>query len=743
MKVWFSAVELAGLSGLPLSVRGINKKAEREKWKSQPRKGRGGGREFHIGNFPGEVQQELFAKETADKLKSAASAHSAGKAEAAKARLPKEMGEKICARRRQESLIKSEGLEPKAKTRMDIRLEIVILWESYKKNSSEATTAAQFSFCRLYNEGAIEIPGWIREAKPAISQGSLMRWLKTAKRDGIARLGGAYGKRKGSGIIDTTPDYKDFIESMIHDHPDCSARHVYKGMLARFKTGIPSASTIGRWISHWKAQNKQLYAMLKNPDQFRNQYTPAFGNASENIIRLNQLWEMDSTPGDVMLVDGRHSIIGVIDVWSRCFRMLVTKTSKSEIIAALIRDTILEWGVPESIKTDNGADYTSRYIVRTLEALGITHELCPPFQPQKKPHIERAFGTFARDIVELLPGYIGHNVAEGKAIRERKSFADRLMKRGETTEVKLTSKEFQAICDDWSNNIYMFDSHSELQMSPFAKARSWQGKIRYVENVRALDLLLAPAPNGDGMRTVTKKGISLDSLEYQDSELALHIGERVAVRYNPLDVSRIVVYTPEMKLICEAICCDLMGLEGVTRAEVAAKATKISKERISKEKARLKAVSRKSNTKNIVTEILNHSAETNGKILALPGKHINHTTQALESAAEAVALQDTAAPKSFKELDMMTRAEPISPEAEKKLTQIVNLEMMRDRAQNQEEVDKKLRIARYEDLLAKNFQGISEEDNVWRKAWEETPEGRTHIRLKKLHEQNAKMGQKQ
>lgn len=741
MKEWFSAVELAGLNGLPSSARGINKMAEREKWPWQPRKGRGGGREFHLSSLPEKARQALLAKGATDKLEHSSPAYMAGKVEAAKARLRKEIDEKTCSRRKQENLIKSDGLKPKTETRMNAKIVIISLWEDYKKSSSETNTAAQFSFCRLYNEGVIKVPDWLKDAKPTISQGSLMRWLKTVKRDGIARLGGAYGKRMGSGVIDTTPDYKEFIEGMIYDHPDCSAKHIYRGMLARFKKDIPSISTIERWVNRWKDQNKPLYTMLKNPDQFKSQYAPAFGDASENITRRNQLWEMDSTPGDVMLVDGRHSIIGVIDVWGKCFRMLVTKTSNSEMIAALIRDTILEWGVPESIKTDNGADYTSKYIARTLEALDIIHELCPPFQPQKKPHIERAFGTFTRDIVELLPGYIGHNVAEGKAIKERKSFADRLMKKGETTEVNLTAAELQEICDRWSNDVYMFDRHSELQMSPSAKMRSWQGKIRHIENVRALDLLLAPAPNGDGLRTVSKKGISLDNLIYQEPELALYIGKRVAVRYNPLDVSRIVVYTIEGKFICEAICCELMALEGVTRAEIAAKATKISKERISKEKARLKAVARKSNTKNIVNEILNHSAETNGKIVALPVKNINHTTPALESAAEAVALRDTEAPKSFEELDIATRAEPISIEAERRLKQIIKLDMKHEQALKQEEADKKARISRYDRLLARSFQGISEEDDAWRRTWEETPEGRTHIRLKILREQNAKTGQ--
>ncbi len=39
----------------------------------------------------------------------------------------------------------------------------------------------------------------------------------------------------------------------------------------------------------------------------------------------------DSTPADVMLKDGRHSIIGVIDLYSRRVKLHVSKTSQREL----------------------------------------------------------------------------------------------------------------------------------------------------------------------------------------------------------------------------------------------------------------------------------------------------------------------------------------------------------------------------------------------------------------------------
>jgi len=41
-------------------------------------------------------------------------------------------------------------------------------------------------------------------------------------------------------------------------------------------------------------------------------------------------------------------------------------------------------------------------------------------------HIERFFGTFTRDLVELVDGFVGHNVDQRSRIEDRKAFAQRI-----------------------------------------------------------------------------------------------------------------------------------------------------------------------------------------------------------------------------------------------------------------------------------------------------------------------------
>ena len=182
----------------------------------------------------------------------------------------------------------------------------------------------------------------------------------------------------------------------------------------------------------------------RDPDDWKNRYMLGWGDASAGIDRLNQEWQFDSTPADLLLAGGRHSLIGVIDVYSRRAALYVAKTSKAAAIAALTRRVLPDWGVPERVKTDNGQDYVSHHLTRIFQALGIEQQTSAPFSPWQKPHIERCFRAFARDLVEMLPGFIGHNVGA------RQQFIDRLFVRGGTVElIGMTPEDFQAFCDRW------------------------------------------------------------------------------------------------------------------------------------------------------------------------------------------------------------------------------------------------------------------------------------------------------
>lgn len=430
--------------------------------------------------------------------------------------------------------------------------------------------------------------------------------------------------------------------SQILSTPHCNPTQVLRALRARFPDddNFPSLSTLGRWINKWREDNATAYISLTNPDEFKNRRMVAFGSLSDKVERLYQVLQADSTPADIMLVDGRHCLIALIDVYSRKAKILVSKTSKATAFALLLRNWIMENGVPESIKTDNGKDYASHYTARCLSDLGIEQNFSAPFSPWQKGNIERFFRTFSHDILELDPDFIGHNVAERQQLRAKQAFGDRIFSKGAVVEVKKTAAELQRFCDLWCEN-YNSRPHGSLDgKSPVEVATNWRQPVRRIENERALDLLLAEAPGRDGVYKIGKQGIVIQKIDYFAPVLGRHIGDRVRVRFDPHDLGKIQVYSLDFEFICTAANPERAG---ISRVEAAALGKAVQKEMLSEERKKLKKIQRENPTQRIAEEIL-LAENKRQKLLPFPGASETHETPMLVAAAEAAAAQEPREP---------------------------------------------------------------------------------------------------
>lgn len=627
MSEWFTTQQLAGMIGLPGTERAIQIRAKNEAWQSRPRVGRGGGNEYHISSLPAETQRAIRISQA----KVAASVvRNTSAIEDIRAQLEQQRAH------REGSLARYRKLPAHVQRIIDARLEVLDAARQFHAQSGLPKGKAWSLFSDLYKAEEISVAPWAREAQAACSRPCLYRWEKALLEHGIDAVAGDTGiGRRGTGTIENQPALRDFIIAMLVAHPHVKNATLYKACTAEFAgsdVSLPGLRTLDRFCGQWKADNRQVFTAVTNPDAWKNKYMDAQGSASEHVIALNQLWEFDSTPADLMLTDGRHTILGVIDVYSRRTRFVVMPTSDSKGVAKVIRRAILQWGVPETAKTDNGADYKSRWIQHVFRALGIHQEFCPPFQGWKKPHIERVFRTFAHDIAELLPGFIGHNVAERKAIEARKSFSDRLFKKDQLIDVSMSSAELQQFCDDWLAHEYHTRKHSQLGCSPNDKVANYAGGIRTISDERLLDVLLSePA----GTRTVTKVGIKLNGGVYLHPQLAAHTGEQVSVFFDEADMGRIYVHDLDGEFICIA---EDPAVTGVSRTEVAAQAKAIQKETIQEERRRLKSAAAQITKRDVAQQILQHRAdqERAEKVRHFPRPETEHSSGGLNAAAAAL-----------------------------------------------------------------------------------------------------------
>lgn len=633
-ELMLSAREIGNLLGV--SDRVIRRNAKRDNWPFRLVTVRGGKAPiFDIENIPADVKARVLKKHAAMSTFNNVDIQT-------KAELSKE----ISSSRKLEKVTEFSKLPELVQARAQVTLSILQNALLTQSNLQAPKKVAWNNFCQDYNNRELAFSKEVYDQRPTLSYKTLERWNKAFNKDGIFGLVDKYGTNKGKGLIDKSAELKDFCVALIHKYPHIKGEHLHQLLVTQFEEthAIPSASTCRAWLKRWQEENASLFMSLHNPSGWQNKFMSGFGNMSEEVAHINQIWEFDSTPADVMLKEGRYSIVGVIDVFTRRVKLILKPTSNSEAIALLVRKAILDWGVPEIAKTDNGADYLANRIVISWNALEVENRITNPYSGWEKPFIERFFRTFSHGIAELLEGYIGHDVAEREKISGRLTFANRLMERKEKgaervgINVELSAAEFQKIMDQWVEFHYHHKKHRTLKCTPFEKFNQHRQSIKRIGDERALDILLAPV-SGNGIRTVSKEGISIDSRKFIHAELGPYIGEQVLCRSNNEDVGKIYVFHRlHGHFICEAIDPELVD-SGIAQKH-AMEARKAQKRELAAQRKAVRQSVKNADLSDLAQKFLDHQESKNGSMTSFPKPSELATTDSIKSAQAALAAQD-------------------------------------------------------------------------------------------------------
>jgi hypothetical protein len=618
MKSWLTTTELAALAlpGLPATRQGWDVLAEREGWadvegKVRACNRRGGGWEYHIDLLPAGALAAYAARLTG-KIVITEQDRVLGEAS------------------------DSDQLVLPALDHRDARLALLAAADRFFASGVFSRVAADQAFCGLYNLGKIEVESWVRQAVREIAPRSLRRWRSLRQSSTVNALAVDRGAgRRGSGALDQ-PEVRSWLLGFIAHNPQLSGKRTREYLVTQFPDFDISIRSVERALSALKTDEKVALTRITNPDAWKSKYEPS-GENSNPVARLNELWLIDASPADVLLTTGRHSIYACIDRYSRRTIIYVTKTPRAEAVCLLLRRAMLAWGVPERIKTDNGSDFKARRTVGLMNALEIEVNVARAYDPKAKAHVERVIKTFQHDCASDLPGFIGHNVADRKVIEERKSFAQRL---GETDDnifcVELDAPGLQAKCDHWAGIRYEHREHGGLaKKTPFQMASEYRGKISRIDDLHALDMLLAAPAGGDGIRTTTKKGVRVDNAQYQTPTILP--GEQVFVRMDPADLGRIFLFTPDgLNFLGEGLCPELAGVDPMKAlAEFKRQQAELLAERTAPIRRELRQI--KKDKPALADAIARREAEAAGKLVSFPRPSETYSTPALEAAREATS----------------------------------------------------------------------------------------------------------
>ncbi|QDG74428.1 DDE-type integrase/transposase/recombinase [Labrenzia sp. PHM005] len=705
MKLWLTAQEIAvlKLEGFPASRYGVQKYAEREGWQgsdlARKRKGRegGGGHEYHIDLLP-----------LAQRLEYA--------------------GSFIRVERDDYLLETTNALNQRELSTRDARLIVLKVAERFRKTSGLKATGSDHLFCQLFEDGKVPLPDWVLEHVKRISVRTMHRWRKDALTNINQLAHDPSRARKGTGILDRAEDgrVRNYILALYVSNQFLSAKHIRDAVLAEFgetllierkgrfeQVSTPPLRTFQNALKNWLSQDKNVLLKLTDPDAYKSKVR-FVATGANRMDRLNQKWEIDASRSDVMTTDGRMNIYAAIDLYSRRVIILVTENPRAAAVGLLIRRCILAWGVPETIKSDNGSDFIAKSIVRLLDALGIEHELSSPYSPEQKGTVERVIGTFQRDFAATQPGFIGHSVADRKIIEARKAFSARHgTDDAKLFNVELSAQELQHYADQWAEERYAHTPHEGLKRkTPYQVAQAYTGSVHALNDPTALNVLLAPIAGQNGLRKVTKQGIRVGGEYFYTGDVLP--GTEILARHDPEDLGKLWLFEPDGEsYLGEAINPDLAGLDPAeTIQKVRAKQKAIEDERLAdirKEKRRI--------TPRTIAEAQRAATQHNADVLSFPKPSQKYETAKMQ-AASAVKAKRTPIPLSDDQRQMMEQLQK-KPAAPDKVTQLNALDT----------ADKRFFRARQLEARIANGSKLSNKEAIWLADYQSDPEYRARMML--------------
>jgi transposase InsO family protein len=470
------------------------------------------------------------------------------------------------------------------------------------------------------------------------------------------------GRPKGSGFFARHPEVADAIFA-IRARQALSVARLRELLATRF-AALPSDDTIHRYVARIEAEHPALLASTRDPDGYRSKYRLALGRADGGVTRVHEVWELDTTKADVMTRGGRMMILGLVDRFSRLARFIVAPSESGQSVRRLLVGACTAWGVvPEAVATDNGAGYINRSIVSALDLLGIEHRLCPPGSPEKKPFVERIFGTFTRERAALLPGFSGHSVADAQRLRAR---AKKETGRAVIT-ADLDPAELQRILDAWVDGVYHHRRHGSLGVSPLQKA------FRSVDRPRqapAPEILKKALSRYEGSFTVGKRGIAWRKGRYWSPALVPFVGRQVEVRRDEDDLGALLVFDDDGRFIDTAVNHQRLG---VSEAAFASAARRHQAAAMAAARADLRARQRAFDIDRAIADRLRLDAETAGKLVTLPVRPQPHSTPALDSLVQAPAPTSSTGPDIERVRRVVRQLPPAEPSVADKVAAADNV----------------------------------------------------------------------
>ncbi len=370
------------------------------------------------------------------------------------------------------------------------------------------------------------------------------RWLAQYRRDGFAGLVRRWrsDRRQPHGL---QPELKQMIEGLALRKPPPTVALVHRqvrDVALRNGWPVPNYQRVYRVM---KQLDPALVTLAHDGSKtYRTTYDLLYRHEAE---KPNEIWQADHTLLDIWVrhdsgLPVRPWLTVIMDDYSRAIAGFgLSLQAPSAIQTALIlhqaiwRKSLPQWklmGIPETLYTDHGSDFTSEHLEQVSADVEISLVFSEPGMPRGRGKIERFFRTVNQMLLCGLPGYTLAGIPPDHAV--------------------LTVSAFEAELQHFILDQYHQRPHGETDEPPQTR---WEGGgflPRLPESLEQLDLLLLTVAKS---RKVRQDGIHFQGLCYLDLTLAAYVGESVIIRYDPRDMAEIRIFH-DNRFLCRAICAE-------------------------------------------------------------------------------------------------------------------------------------------------------------------------------------------
>lgn len=547
------------LANFPETSRGVQKKAKRENWASQPRKGRGGGLEYEVASMPTEIQQAIREHVLASL---------------------------VIEPRREVAVASSElvlhetqklnNLNDKQREIADARLAVlhhIAKMERVTTRQKAIRTLISSAENKTLDESLLQLV-YTANARTnstrIVSERTIMRWIAdAAKCDTAAERLQALSPAVR---VEKQPEELPWLGAFLkcYQKPNrisvAEAYDEFKAICKRNKFDYPSIHKVRRAlekmskldVSRGRVTGSERRAMLP------------YVKRDWGVLGANAVWVGDGTS---LKAKVRHPLHGrpftpeltmIIDASSRYIvGWSVSLAENTLAVADAFRNGVENHGLPLIYYSDNGAGQTANLldadITGMFARLGVDHQTGIAGNPQGRGVIERLNKTLAHKVARQFPTCFTKD-SDREAVRKTlvllNSAANAEYQGKELTpqQAKALSglpswAQFIDVCEQAITEYNNEHIHRELGMTP-SEARQQQLAETDITFLNAEELRDLFRPQE--IRKVQRGLVSLFNNDYFSMDLADHDGDEVRVSFDIHNANSVIVRTMDGTYICDA-----------------------------------------------------------------------------------------------------------------------------------------------------------------------------------------------